>query len=587
MPTTRKWGWAFSRHLPTVSPCSTWPIEERYFRVPVKPSNKSNAEEGELKKNLPVTQTEQAFPEGKYLVSKTDLKGIIASANDAFVEISGFAREELIGKNHNMVRHPDMPQAAFEDLWRTVKGGRPWRGLVKNRCKNGNYYWVDALVVPVMKNGQVDGYMSVRTRPSRDQVHQAEAIYARLSGKDTHLPQPSWWQRISLRTKMVGGLATMLLCQFLMVLAEWFGTGFGMSDAAVGTLVTLLGSIGLVLGIALIVILGKTLEIMGRITGRMNNIAQGILTDRIPMHRVDELGRLNDALVTMQTHLKVMISEIAEAASVVAEGSGQLSGKASQTHDVSHEQADSVARIAAAIEQMSASIGEVSGSATQASEAVEASRQLIGVARQNMDQSLNASRQVVKTVQQAGETMAELFKSIHAIGAITRTIEEISDQTNLLALNAAIEAARAGEAGRGFAVVADEVRKLAERASSQTREITHTVSEIQRVTQHAVSEMENAGSFVAETDAAMATARDGLAQVASNGDAVAIQSRDIASAAKEQNIAADDVAAQAESIVAGVDQTLAAITEIESQTADMRAAAHQLTRLVGHFRYIG
>ena len=183
--------------------------------------------------------------------------------------------------------------------------------------------------------------------------------------------------------------------------------------------------------------------------------------------------------------------------------------------------------------------------------------------------------------------MAELFKSIHAIGAITRTIEEISDQTNLLALNAAIEAARAGESGRGFAVVADEVRKLAERASSQTREITQTVTEIQRITQHAVSEMEKAGNFVAETDAAMAVARDGLAQVASNGDAVANQSRDIASAAREQNIAANDVAAQAESIVAGVDQTLAAIAEIENQTVEMRAAARQLTDLISHFRYIG
>jgi len=539
-----------------------------------------------LKKNFPVTQTEQSFPDDKYLVSKTDLKGAITSANDAFVDISGFSREELIGKNHNMVRHPDMPPAAFEDLWRTVKLGRPWRGLVKNRCKNGNYYWVDALVVPVMKNGQVDGYMSVRTRPSRDQVLQAEALYARFSGNDAHLPQPSLWQRISLRTKMVGGLAGMLLCQFLSILIGWFGAGLGVSDAAVGALETFLGSVGLLLGLSLIVMLGKTLEIIGRISGRMNNIAQGALTDRIPLHRVDELGRLNDALVTMQTHLKVMISEIAEAASVVAEGSGQLSTKASLTHDVSHEQADSVSKIAAAIEQMSASIGEVSGGATQASEAVEASRHLIGVARKNMDQSLNASGQVVKTVQRAGETMADLFKSIHAIGAITRTIEEISDQTNLLALNAAIEAARAGESGRGFAVVADEVRKLAERASSQTREITQTVSEIQRVTQHAVSEMEKAGNFVAETDAAMAIARDGLAQVASNGDAVANQSRDIASAAREQNLAANDVAAQAESIVAGVDQTLVAIAEIESQTVEMRAAARQLADLVGHFRYI-
>ncbi|HET7774776.1 MAG TPA: PAS domain-containing protein, partial [Azospira sp.] len=118
-----------------------------------------------MKINLPVINQEAPFPKNQYLVSKTDLKGVITYANQAFVEISGFSRDELIGASHNLVRHPDMPSQAFADLWQTVKSGNPWRGLVKNRAKDGGFYWVEAFVVPVAKNGKTVGYMSVRTEP--------------------------------------------------------------------------------------------------------------------------------------------------------------------------------------------------------------------------------------------------------------------------------------------------------------------------------------------------------------------------------------------------------------------------------------
>ena len=130
-----------------------------------------------MKTNLPVTQTEVRIPKGRYIVSRTDLKGIATYVNDTFVTVSGFSRDELIGKNHNVVRHPDMLPGAFEWLWETIKQGRPWRGIVKNRCKNGDFYWVDALVVPVLKDGRSIGYMSVRNEPSREQVAAAEAFY--------------------------------------------------------------------------------------------------------------------------------------------------------------------------------------------------------------------------------------------------------------------------------------------------------------------------------------------------------------------------------------------------------------------------
>ena len=133
-----------------------------------------------MKINMPITDNQVVMQDGQTLVSKTDLKGALTYVNRAFLDISGFTMEELMGKNHNIVRHPDMPPEAFADLWATLKNGRPWTAMVKNRCKNGDYYWVVANATPVFQNGQVVEYMSVRSKPTHEQIRQAEVLYADL-----------------------------------------------------------------------------------------------------------------------------------------------------------------------------------------------------------------------------------------------------------------------------------------------------------------------------------------------------------------------------------------------------------------------
>ena len=165
-----------------------------------------------MKLNQPISGRERPFTQGT-IVTKTDLKGIITYANDAFVEISGFDRNELIGTNHNIVRHPDMPPTLFGDMWKTLKRDKPWQGLVKTRCKNGDHYWVSAFVVPIRQRGQTVGYMSVRTPAERSDIAQAEALHRQL-GRDGRLKKP--------RRARLTSSPTASNCPFLPVNVLWW-----------------------------------------------------------------------------------------------------------------------------------------------------------------------------------------------------------------------------------------------------------------------------------------------------------------------------------------------------------------------------
>lgn len=127
------------------------------------------------------TDLETAFPTGELIVSQTDVRGVITMCNDAFVLMSGFSREELIGQPHHILRHPDMPAAAFRDLWETVEKGERWNGYVKNLRKDGGYYWVYATVIPKRRGGEIVGYTSVRREPSRRRVEEAMTLYHKMN----------------------------------------------------------------------------------------------------------------------------------------------------------------------------------------------------------------------------------------------------------------------------------------------------------------------------------------------------------------------------------------------------------------------
>ncbi len=193
-----------------------------------------------MKNNQPITNHEIKMREGSAIVSRTDLKGMITYINQDFLDISGFSKVELIGKSHNIVRHPDMPSVVFQDLWDKMKAGEPWVCMVKNRCKNGDHYWVEANVTPVFKHGQISEYLSVRKIPTQEQINAAEALYPKLNAGTASLPKPNPLSSLfNIRNRIIGAYTLMSLLMLALGLNIFGSTTIGVMIAGIFTTVVL------------------------------------------------------------------------------------------------------------------------------------------------------------------------------------------------------------------------------------------------------------------------------------------------------------------------------------------------------------
>ncbi len=260
-----------------------------------------------MRTNLPVTQQEYLLREGMTIVSRTDTKGRITYVNDDFLEASGFESAELIGQPHNLVRHPDMPEEAFEDMWVALKAGRPWSGLVKNRRKNGDHYWVVANATPLREGDAVVGYMSVRTRPTREQVEAASALYRRFKegraqgwairdGQGVRTGLVDRWRRF------VGGWS---LGWRFAVPALGLVLGAGLLGWAAGRPVPtgMGGALLLVSAWAGMRAVARVTRTAGLAAARLEDFAQGRFDGIVPLHGRDRLADLMESLRRVQTRL--------------------------------------------------------------------------------------------------------------------------------------------------------------------------------------------------------------------------------------------------------------------------------------------
>lgn len=542
-----------------------------------------------MKKNLPVTNVETLLPEGEFIYSSTDLKGVIVEANEAFAKVSNFQREEMLGQPHNMVRHPEMPSEAFADMWFDLKAGRPWRGIVKNRRKDGGFYWVVANASPVRENGQIVGYQSVRGRPSRDEVAAAESAYKRIQAGDKSIyikhgrvikQRPAWINNLlSLRSQMtLAGIAA--LVPAIEMVSRHLG-GPTLPDISVLPLAAM--TVAYSLYFLLIYIPGSVRDLDNVSAWLENVLLTGDLRKRFDVDRRDVIGSIARKADKFASSVQATIQGITDVAKQVSLATQDVQSGVKVSHNSAQTQSEATSSAAAAIEQVTVSIGEV---VAHSKATMETATHTGEVSRQGAEVTKNACQTIeslADTVRLSAEQVESLGKRSEEISRITAVIKEIADQTNLLALNAAIEAARAGEQGRGFAVVADEVRKLAERTTKATQEIGIMTQSIQSETHQAVQGMRSGAQQVADGVNLVNATEASLVQINLEMNRTTEMVSDISHAATEQQIAMTELAQSVERVASMTEQNVVIISQTGTTVDNLNAVVARMRKAVTQY----
>jgi methyl-accepting chemotaxis protein/aerotaxis receptor len=681
-----------------------------------------------MKTNLPVTQREVDYPESKVFVTKTDTKGIITYTNDSFAEIAGFSREELIGKNHNLVRHPDMPEWAFKSLWDTVKAGHPWRGIVKNRAKSGDHYWVRATVAPITDKGTVVGYISLRKKPTRAEVSAAEALYKSGKVPSGKLSLFKRFQNLTLQTKlqlliqpalllMMGvvslaiindnkagmfetaqqhaeGVANEIIdsANMLMVtgqisdvdtrkllvkklsdsgnivglrfmrteqVVKQFGPGLpeeqiqnevqrnviaskkpyyaleeqdgksifhavtpyvashnfhgtdcltchqvadgsvnGVSDIRIDLsagveklhkviieqiLIQTAFQIVLFFFIRLIV-RRFVVNPVDEIKEQLSELINGHMSSQVDISGRDEMGEVLCFVQSTKVLLGSIIDQIASVSGHIDDRAKHLTGAMTKVAEGSQMQADAANTMSAAVEEMTVSIDQIAENTGEVRRISDNSAALASEGGKIVQQVVDDMAKTNQAVMNTAQSLQQLGEQSDKIHNVVKVIKEIADQTNLLALNAAIEAARAGEQGRGFAVVADEVRKLAEKTGRSTQEIAEMIEAIRASTSNAIAEMVATVEMVKASSVMAEKAGNSIVEI-NDGVSRALNGvEDISSSIKEQSLASREIAVNVEKVAQMSEENSESVKEVFGTVENLESLSSSLGQSVRHFQ---
>ncbi|EPE83949.1 PAS domain S-box protein [Leptospira noguchii str. 1993005606] len=440
-----------------------------------------------MRKNLPITNQEITVPINSVLISRTDTKGKISYVSQDFANISGFSEEEMLGEPHNLIRHPDVPSEIFREMWETIKNGNPWSGIIKNRAKSGDYYWVDATVTPVMSEGVISGYMSVRKKATQDQIQRAEVLFYQLKNTKSFLWKLKEGTQVLFRKLGLSGkiivYSLLVFVPLLFANFEWIRNGL----IVLPLLGVICGSIGILFLINTILNYRKEIR---EIISIQKEIVSGNFLMEIPEKKGStEIFEIRSSLRVFVISIWGLLVQIKENFEKNQELYQYLSQSSEQFQSKTQNQAASVEETASASHELSSTLDEIVRSIHLQSTGLTAINDGIGKVNesiQNVSKSMdNLSFQTSSVKEKASQSeetfekailaMNEIKEYSNGISNIIGIITSISEKTNLLSLNASIESARAGEAGKGFSVVAEEISKLASQTRNSIKDIVNLI----------------------------------------------------------------------------------------------------------------
>jgi len=522
-----------------------------------------------MKINHPVSDREVDFGQNANLLSTTDLKGAITYVNPDFIDISGFTEEELIGKNHNIVRHPDMPPAAFESLWSSVKSGKPWMGMVKNRCKNGDHYWVDAYVMPIKENGGNSiEYQSVRFKPERNWIERAETAYKKLMEGKT--PQRSIMAKLGLGNRLAIGNILALLPAVIFTQLEYLS-----NFSYIGFVIT---------AIAMLMVNYALTKPIHSLVKQAREVFDNHLMTKIYTGRDDEFGNIQLAMKMQKSQIDAIIGRLSDTTNSLSESASVTQQTAEQASQGVAIQQQEVDQVATAMTEMAATVQEIAKNATLAAESTVMGSKKTEEGSEVVKLNIEAINKLENEIKKTSEVIQKLSEYSTDIVKVLDVIKGIAEQTNLLALNAAIEAARAGENGRGFAVVADEVRTLAARTTESAREIEEMIDLLQGSSDEAVGVMKQSRDMADESVHQAAKAGEALELINQAIKDITDMNHQIATASEEQGTVASEINQNIVNISQVAETTSTGTSRSFEATKEMSETIERLERLIHQFK---
>ena len=468
---------------------------------------------------------EQVFDEAEALLSITDLESKITYANPEFCHIAGYSNDELKEQPHNIVRHPDMPKAAFKDLWSFVQQGKSWMGPVKNKCKNGDYYWVNAYVTPIKDtSGKNIEYQSVRTKLDEHVQKRATDIYAKLNKGETpirlqyQIDQTLWFQSVL----------------FLFTFASLALTIFSELSLLATLPFLIIGLFSSILSI-------RWRQKYKKVLNEAKDTFENPLMSYLYSGNNDAIGTVQLALAMRKAEVNAVVGRVTDVSIQVSKNGTIASEQSEQVSQKLNDQKNESEQVATAINEMSATILDLSKTVTETAQSAEQGQVMTKLGQETIVSFANAINDLSAQLTEVDHMITKLSDGSKSINSVLSEISGIADQTNLLALNAAIEAARAGEQGRGFSVVAEEVRALAMRTQQSTEEIKNLLTQLRSDSDNAVGAMITGNELSANCVSLSNEAGEALNNIHNEVSLISNATAQIATAIEEQSVVSEQM----------------------------------------------